>query len=82
MKGEARTIRPLDGGGFRARRVAAKESDAVGGRNIHSGRTGNAERQLLACGEMLSPQRTQRTQRSEGKVTLRQPAGRAEGAEG
>jgi hypothetical protein len=48
VKGEARTIRPLDGGGCRARRVAAKEWGAVGGRNIHRGRTGNAERQLLA----------------------------------
>jgi hypothetical protein len=76
VKGEARTIRPLDGGGFRARRAVTKESGAVAGRNIHSGRTGNAERQLLACGEMLSPQRTQRTQRSEGKMPSRQPTGR------
>lgn len=60
VKGEARTIRPLDGGGFRARRAAAKESGAVGGRNIHRGRTGNAERQLqfLAIEKRTCLQRT------------------------
>ena len=48
--GEERRVEPLDGGSFPKEAEARGKSGRVGSRNIHRGRTGNAERQYSVLG--------------------------------
>jgi len=54
---EERSLDATDDGGFDLTRAVLQKSDRVGRRNIHRGRTGNAERQYSVLSSQESVQR-------------------------